>query len=82
MVGIDNLIKTIITPLVEFPEEIAVVAKTTDRFDEYHLQLNENDIGRIIGQQGHVIQTIRTILYSIPTNGSKLVRLVIDEDKG
>ena len=81
MVGIDNLIKTIITPLVEFPDEVTITEKMTERFHEYHLQLNADDIGRIIGQQGHVIQTIRTILYSIPTNGEKLVRLVIDEDK-
>ncbi|WP_172189738.1 KH domain-containing protein [Lentilactobacillus kribbianus] len=81
MVSIDNLIKTIISPLVEFPEEISVSRQSTERFEEYHVQLAADDIGRVIGRQGHVIQTIRTIVYSLPVQAGNRVRLVVDDNK-
>ena len=48
---------------------------------EYHLRLNADDIGRIIGKHGHVIQTIRTIVYSVPIEGQKKARLIVDDEK-
>ncbi|UDM32666.1 KH domain-containing protein [Lentilactobacillus laojiaonis] len=81
MINIDELIKTIIIPLVDFPNDIQILQSDTDRFIEYHLVLNKSDVGRVIGKYGHVIQTIRTIVYSIPVIGSKKVRLIVDDVK-
>ncbi|MDU1982908.1 MAG: KH domain-containing protein, partial [Enterococcus casseliflavus] len=39
------------------------------------------DIGRIIGKQGRVAKAIRTIVYSVRTNGPKKVRLNIIDGK-
>ncbi|MGO3604791.1 MAG: KH domain-containing protein, partial [Enterococcus malodoratus] len=37
--------------------------------------------GRIIGKQGRVAKAIRTIVYSVRTNGPKKVRLNIVDGK-
>ncbi len=81
MTNIDKLIKIIISPLVDYPNDINISHNETERFNEYHIQLNSEDVGRIIGKQGHVIQTIRTIVYSVPVGDQKKTRLIVDDDK-
>ena len=81
MTNFDELIKTIVKPLVRYPQDVAIKHKETDRFHEYHLQTNPKDIGRIIGKKGHVAQTIRTIVYSVRVSGKKRIRLIIDDGK-
>ena len=81
MTDFDELIKTIVKPLVEYPDDVAIKHRETERFHEYHLQTNPKDIGRIIGKKGHVAQTIRTIVYSVRVAGHKRVRLIIDDGK-
>ena len=81
MTNFDELIKKIVKPLVENPEDVAIEHSESDRFYEYHLITNSADVGRIIGKKGHVAQTIRTIVYSARVSGDKSVRLIIDDSK-
>ncbi|MFD1126178.1 KH domain-containing protein [Lentilactobacillus raoultii] len=81
MVSVDGLIKKIVSPLVDYPDEIQISHHESDRFMEYHLRLNDEDVGRIIGKHGHVIQTIRTVVYSVPVDGPKKARLIVDDEK-
>ncbi|WP_273700116.1 KH domain-containing protein, partial [Faecalibacillus intestinalis] len=46
---------------------------------EYQLSVHPDDIGRVIGKQGRVSKSIRTIVYSVRVNGPKRVRLSIVE---
>ena len=38
---------------------------------EYHLDLDQSDVGRVIGRKGRTISAIRTIVYSVPTEDKK-----------
>lgn len=78
MPDIQELILTMIKPLVEFKDEVSIEIKETNEFFEYHLKVNPEDVGRVIGKQGRVAKAIRTIVYSVRTKQSKRVRLVID----
>lgn len=80
MANINQLIRTIVEPLIEFPEELAIEEVDTDEFYEYHLFLNPEDIGRVIGKKGRVARAIRTIVYSVRTNNRKRTRLVIVDE--
>ena len=82
MPDIQELILTMIKPLVEFKDEVSIEIKETNEFFEYHLKVNPEDIGRVIGKQGRVAKAIRTIVYSVRTKQSKRVRLVIDGGNG
>lgn len=75
---IENLIIAIVKPLISQPDSLTIKIVDTPEFLEYHLDLDQSDIGRIIGRKGRTISAIRTIVYSVPTSDKK-VRLVIDE---
>ncbi|HFI0596097.1 KH domain-containing protein [Streptococcus parasuis] len=75
---IENLIIAIVKPLISQPENLTIKIVDTPEFLEYHLDLEQSDIGRVIGKKGRTISAIRTIVYSVPTSDKK-VRLVIDE---
>ncbi|KRK49304.1 KH domain-containing protein [Secundilactobacillus kimchicus] len=80
MTDFTQLIKTIVAPLVDHPEAIRVTQTENDRFYEYHLTVDADDIGRVIGKRGHVASAIRTIVYSVRVSGPKRVRLVINDE--
>ncbi|HGA1269830.1 KH domain-containing protein [Streptococcus suis] len=75
---IENLIIAIVKPLISQPDSLTIKIVDTPEFLEYRLDLDQSDIGRIIGRKGRTISAIRTIVYSVPTSDKK-VRLVIDE---
>lgn len=77
MNDISELILAIIRPLVSHPEEISLETDESDEFIEYHLNVHEDDVGRVIGKKGRVAKAIRTIVYSAKVPGPKRVRLTI-----
>ncbi|KRM68041.1 MULTISPECIES: KH domain-containing protein [Apilactobacillus] len=81
MTNFDELIKTIVKPLVKHPDDVTISHSESSRFYEYHLHTNVKDVGRVIGKKGHIAQTIRTIVYSARVSGNKKVRLVIEDSK-
>ncbi|APZ48945.1 RNA-binding protein [Jeotgalibaca sp. PTS2502] len=78
MPDIQELILTMVAPLVEHQDDITIDIKETKEFYEYHLAVHPDDVGRVIGKQGRVARAIRTIVYSVRTKKSKRVRLVIE----
>ncbi|MCF6515082.1 KH domain-containing protein [Lactobacillus sp. S2-2] len=81
MNNFEKLIKTIVNPLVKYPNDIKINLRETDMFHEYILSTNPKDLGRIIGKKGHIIQTVRTIVYSVHVNDDKRVKLVVNDGK-
>ncbi|HEN8114586.1 TPA: KH domain-containing protein [Streptococcus agalactiae] len=75
---IENLIIAIVKPLISQPDQLTIKIQDDPEFLEYHLDLDTQDIGRVIGKKGRTITAIRSIVYSVPTQGKK-VRLIIDE---
>ena len=51
MVNIEALITAIVKPLLDHPEDFGVEQVETDDFMEYHLHLNPQDVGRVIGKK-------------------------------
>lgn len=80
MLDIKALIQTMIEPLIEFPEDFEIKVVEGEEFAEYHLHLNPEDIGRVIGRRGRVIRSIRTIVYSIRQRGQKRSKIVVQDD--
>lgn len=78
MPNIEDLLLAMVKPLVAYPQDILVRIEETEEFVEYHLVLNAEDVGRVIGRQGRVAHAIRTILYSVKDKNNKRVRLLID----
>lgn len=59
-----QLIETIVKPLVDYPDEVKIITDENDNRIIYKLSVHPSDIGKIIGKQGRVAKAIRTIVYS------------------
>lgn len=56
-----NLLEFIVIHLVNHPEDVEIEETTDDRGPVLTIHVNSEDIGRVIGKNGSVIQSIRTI---------------------
>lgn len=72
-----RLIETIVTPLVDHPEDIVVKEHEEKHKIVYHLTVNEEDIGKVIGKNGRVANAIRTVVYSAKNDSKKRIYLDI-----
>ena len=78
---IEQLIHTIVEPLVDHPAELKIELGECEDFMEYNLILHPDDVGRIIGKKGRVIRAIRTIIYSARNRDEKRARITIADDR-
>lgn len=59
---IAGLVDAIVRPLVEFEDDLEIVASDAeDGSILVEVRVNEEDAGKVIGRQGRVIKAIRTI---------------------
>ena len=75
-----ELLRTIVSGLVEDPEQISI---TVDEPNEegiivYHLHVAENDMGRVIGKQGRIAKSIRTVMRAVANRNGEKVAVEID----
>lgn len=56
-----NLLTFLLIHIVDHPDDVEVIENSTDFGDEYLLKVHEEDIGKVIGKHGAIIQSIRTI---------------------
>lgn len=59
-----QLIETIVKPLVDYPDKVKIITDENDNRIVYKLSVHPSDIGKVIGKQGRVAKAIRTIVYS------------------
>ncbi|SEP56481.1 KH domain-containing protein [Piscibacillus halophilus] len=67
------LIETIVQPLVDHPEEVQVTVEETDEKIRYHLTVNENDVGKVIGKNGRIAKAIRTVVHAAGSDIDKKI---------
>lgn len=62
--------------LVEHPEDISVeVVSIDDGLDEITIFANEEDIGKLIGKQGRMINSIKTVISGCKAKNGKNYRV-------
>lgn len=60
--NIAGLVETLVAPLVDFPDDLEVTAEEVeDGTILAEIRVNEEDAGKVIGRQGRVIKSIRTL---------------------
>lgn len=70
-----NLIKTVVTPLVDYPEAIVIDVNESEDKIVYHLKVHDDDVGKVIGKNGRIVKAIRTVIYAAKTETAKKVYL-------
>lgn len=73
------LIETIVSALVDYPEDVHVTERDDDGRTVYSLSVNKEDMGKVIGKQGRVAKAIRTVVYAAGSSQHKKIYLEISE---
>ena len=75
-----ELLEGLAKSLVDRPEAVTFTADEVneDGITVYHLHVDENDIGRVIGKQGRIAKAIRVVMRSAANRRNEKVQVEID----
>lgn len=78
-INYEKFISDLIGPLISFPEEM-VVKTFSDEENVITVQIlvNPEDVGRLIGKKGRVINSVRTIAYACAARYGKKIEISVD----
>ena len=79
MIDYEELIKSLILPLVAYPKDVEIVRLNEEENNlEYQVKVNPADFGRVIGKGGIIAKAIRTVLYAGASKEGKRIHLDIE----
>jgi hypothetical protein len=58
-------LKHLVSGIVDHPENVTVVAKSTPRGDLLEVTVHPDDLGRVIGKGGRTAKALRTLIGAI-----------------
>jgi predicted RNA-binding protein YlqC (UPF0109 family) len=70
-----DLLEAIVRSLVDSPSEVSVNEVHGEKSIILELKVFEDDVGKVIGKQGRIINALRTILRSAAVKEGKIVQL-------
>ena len=59
--------------LVDYPDEVTVTQVENDQAIVLELRVNESDMGKVIGKQGRIAKSIRTVMKAVASKENKKV---------
>ncbi len=68
-----DLVQVIAMSLVDHPEEVIVTETETERSIVVELKVAPEDMGKVIGKQGRIAKSIRTVVKAAATKDDKKV---------
>ena len=72
-----ELVEVIAKSLVEHPEEVVVTEKESGKSTVIELKVAQSDMGKVIGKQGSIAKSIRTVVKAAASKGDKKVEVKI-----
>jgi predicted RNA-binding protein YlqC (UPF0109 family) len=74
-----ELLEAIAKALVDNPDQVQVRAIEGEHVTVLELRVHASDVGKVIGRQGHIVDSIRTILAAAGMKLRKRVKVEILE---
>ena len=74
-----NLLEFILINIVTFPDDVRIDEIEGEGETVYLITVNQEDLGRVIGRQGNIIQSIRSIAKVRAMKEHKRIRININE---
>ena len=68
-----NLVEVIAKSLVDCPDEVVVTETENDKAIVLELRVAQSDMGKVIGKQGRIAKSIRTVVKAASTKDDKKV---------
>ncbi len=73
-----EILETIILNLVENKEAVEIKEKQEDKKIVFEVKVAKEDMGKIIGKQGRLAKSIRTVMKSVAGKENKKVTVEFD----
>ncbi len=70
-----EILELIITNLVDNKEEVSIEETVADNNIDYKVKVSKDDMGKVIGKQGRVARSIRTVMKSVSAKEGKKVNI-------
>ena len=68
-----ELVKVIAMALVDHPDQVVVTEEETEKAIIVELRVAPEDMGKVIGKQGRIAKSIRTVVKAASTKDDKKV---------
>lgn len=68
-----ELVDTVVSPLLDSPEELEINAHEEDGTVVIELRVDPSDAGKVIGRQGRIIKAIRTLARAAASKSNVMV---------
>ncbi len=72
-----GLVECIVRPLVDFEDDLEITSSEENGSILVEISVNEEDAGKIIGRQGRVIKSIRTLARAAASRYDKRIDVEI-----
>ena len=72
----EELLAFLAKSLVDHPEDVSVTKVDGENSVVYELRVNDSDMGKVIGKQGRIAKSIRTIIKAASSKDDK--RVIVD----
>ena len=75
--NIAGLVESVVRPLVDFEDDLEVTSREEAGTIFVEVSVNEEDAGKVIGRQGRVIKSIRTLARAAASRNDMHVEVEI-----
>ena len=58
----EGLVRYLVTSLVDSPDKVRVTKRQEGTLTVYDVELDPEDVGKVIGRKGRIIKAIRTVV--------------------
>ena len=76
-----ELLEYIVKNLVKNPDKVSIQVEEKEGKTVLNLNVDSEDIGRVIGKEGRLIRAIREVINAYAMKESKKVMVSVDESK-
>jgi hypothetical protein len=70
---VKELLTVVIKGLVDTPDEVSIKEKNNDKSICYEVKVAKSDMGKVIGKQGKMAKSIRTVMKAVAVKEHKKV---------
>jgi len=70
-----EILETLIKSLVEHKDEVTITEKEEGKTTVFEVKVKESDMGKVIGKQGRIAKSIRTVMKSVAGKEHKRIAI-------
>lgn len=70
-----EVLELIVKSLVNNPDAVEITEEPSEKYINYKVKVAEGDMGKVIGKQGRLAKSIRTVIKSLAGKENKKVEI-------